>query len=592
MLKRAPKPLAQLPWLLWTFVCLLALLCAILGYLQYRWTGQITEAERRSLYDQLRERAASMSNALDTEVSEGLAALVPSQSELEEGARESAYSTRYLRWKRSHDPLFGHIALVVPRGDELTIRTLDAEGHFTTAAWPAGWEPLHARLESMLGGDRGGRGPRPPSGEPSLLEVPRFADGREQEWLIAELDSGFMRTTLLPRLLKQFLGSSGRSDYDVDILPNARDGEAIYRSSPEHAPIAAADADVVVPLLQVRTGGPGRPGFSRGRGLGTNFEGRGGPPPPMLQQMRGERPPGNPGFGPARWQMRVRHRAGSLEALVAQTRRRNLGISGGILILILATVSMLVWLARLSQRLGDLQMRFVAGVSHELRTPLTVIRTCAYNLRSPSFRERIDQLQRYGRMIEAESEKLQTLVDQVLNFASAGAGHAVRERAPVAIRDIIEEELDARRETMEAHNIAVEEKIADRLPAVFGDKGALRHALRNLLDNALKYGAGGGWISVHAQALIGENSKGACDRFVEITVADRGSGIPSDEQPYIFDAFYRGRKPVQDQIHGTGLGLNLVKAIVEAHGGAVSVRSDAANGTEFVVRLPAESSAI
>jgi signal transduction histidine kinase len=113
-----------------------------------------------------------------------------------------------------------------------------------------------------------------------------------------------------------------------------------------------------------------------------------------------------------------------------------------------------------------------------------------------------------------------------------------------------------------------------------------------LLDNALKYGAGGGWISVHAQALIGENSKGACDRFVEITVADRGSGIPSDEQPYIFDAFYRGRKPVQDQIHGTGLGLNLVKAIVEAHGGAVSVRSDAANGTEFVVRLPAESSAI
>jgi signal transduction histidine kinase len=112
---------------------------------------------------------------------------------------------------------------------------------------------------------------------------------------------------------------------------------------------------------------------------------------------------------------------------------------------------------------------------------------------------------------------------------------------------------------------------------------ALRHAIQNLVDNAVKYGTdANNWIGIYASSIA--DDKGPA---VEIRVVDRGPGIPRDEQEQIFDPFFRGRRAIQDQVHGTGLGLNLVKKIVEAHGGAIRVNSEPAKGTEFVMRLPA-----
>jgi signal transduction histidine kinase len=119
------------------------------------------------------------------------------------------------------------------------------------------------------------------------------------------------------------------------------------------------------------------------------------------------------------------------------------------------------------------------------------------------------------------------------------------------------------------------------------DRTGRRHRaaarIQNLLTNAIKYGTeGSNWIGVFA-AVVEERGGSA----VEIRVADRGPGIPREEQTRIFDPFFRGNRALQDQIHGTGLGLNLVKRIVEAHGGSVSVRSEPMQQTEFVIRIPA-----
>jgi signal transduction histidine kinase len=110
----------------------------------------------------------------------------------------------------------------------------------------------------------------------------------------------------------------------------------------------------------------------------------------------------------------------------------------------------------------------------------------------------------------------------------------------------------------------------------------MQHALQNLFENAMKYGApGGDWIGISATP-----SKNGRPAAVEIRVADRGPGIPAEEREYIFDPFFRGQRPLKDQIHGTGLGLNLVKRIIEAHGGTVAVRDKSGPGAEFIVRLP------
>jgi signal transduction histidine kinase len=396
-----------------------------------------------------------------------------------------------------------------------------------------------------------------------LFELPRFGSGREgdrsgeQEWLVLELNLDYMRGVLLPEMLARYLGDAGKLDYDAEVVANGIPSISIYRSVSSHDHQGDLSADASIALLDVRPM------------LGRGMRGRGaGPPPPDSAQ--------------GRWLLRVRHHEGSLEAVVARARWQNVAVSAGLLLLILATVGALVRFSRQAQQLADLQMNFVAGVSHELRTPLTVMSTAAYNLRG-KIASNPAQVERYGALIQEQCEKLTATVEQVLRFASMKSGRIVRERAPVSIEALIEEELRTNRGLLERAGCKAEVNIAPDLPVILADATSLRHALQNLIANAVKYGLeGSNWIGVTASTVAGPGGS-----LVEIRVADRGPGIPADEQKHIFDPFFRGRRAVQDQIHGTGLGLNLVKRIVEAHGGTIAVESEPMKRTEFTIRLPA-----
>jgi len=175
------------------------------------------------------------------------------------------------------------------------------------------------------------------------------------------------------------------------------------------------------------------------------------------------------------------------------------------------------------------------------------------------------------------------LVEQVLRFSSAAAGRVIQNPEPMSIAVALEETLDSAKAVMQAAGCTVETHIAPGLPEVMGDPMALKQALLNLLHNAAKYGGGETpWVGVSAARIGGDARSG-----VEIRVADRGPGVPHDEQARIFEPFFRGRAAQQDQIHGTGLGLHLAKKIFEAHGGSIQLKSVAGKGAEFIVRLPA-----
>ena len=559
----------QRGWLAWLAIGLLATTCSVLAALQYRWIGEIAGSQREQLHAELQGRLNTFSRAFNQEIATAVQSLFPSVADLDTLGREAAYAAQYTRWKETHDRMFRRLALAVPRDGSLNLLMLDLDtAQYSPAEWPAEWSDMHDRLQQRAqggstrgGSTRGGSvGPGPVSS--SLFEFPRFRSGPpapgppEAEWMLAELDLDYAANTLLPLWVNR-----GLSDYHAKVVTSSRNPVLIYDSAPSREP---SEPDATVAILDVRPFGFGGRG---GRGPGS--------PPP---QSKGAGPPPGPGV----WRLMVWNKAGSLESLVARTRARNLAVSGAILLMILSSVGTLMRLSRKSQQLAEQQINFVAGVSHELRTPLTVIRTAAFNLQG-KLASRPESVSRYGALIQSESEKLAALVEQVLRFASAQAGHVIHAREPVTVETLIEDGLQSSRVSLDGSPMAVEKHIEPNLPLVMADALAMRHAIQNLVENALKYGTeGSNWIGLFATAV--NDSDGPA---VEIRVADHGPGIPLDEQKQIFDPFFRGRRAVRDQVHGTGLGLNLVKRIVEAHGGTIRVHSEPMQGTEFVVRIPA-----
>lgn len=517
------------------------LLSGVLALLQYRWTGELAVAHGERLRSSVQSSLVILGREFDSYFSDGLRALQPSPSELDSIGRDQAYAERYTRWRANspHEQIFRRVALAVPQPDaapqpEVQLRTLDADsGRFIPTPWPKAWENLRQQMEARLAGPGG-----PPPSDPHLIEIPRFdrRSAREQEWLIVEPDLRYVRQTLLPQLIERHLGPMNLGNFDVQV---ARKGDE----------------------RQVLLGGPGPSAR----------------PPDGTVDLHLSR---GPGRGRGAWQMQVWSRNDALASLVERNRVRNLTISGAVLLLLLFTLGLSVMLAHRMRNLAEMQMNFVAGVSHELRTPLTVIRTAAFNLRGRTARNPA-AVERYGELIGGESTRLERMVEEVLQFATARAGHLIRSHEAIDVQQLLSEVLRSVEPTVSSSGGEIAASVPPGLLNIQGDEAALRHALQNLIENAAKYALNGNKrIDVRAEAA---------NRVVRIHVRDHGPGIPAEEQARIFEPFYRGRRAVSDQIRGTGLGLHLVKRIAEAHGGRVLLKSTEGEGAEFTLELPAAS---
>jgi signal transduction histidine kinase len=172
----------------------------------------------------------------------------------------------------------------------------------------------------------------------------------------------------------------------------------------------------------------------------------------------------------------------------------------------------------------------------------------------------------------------------VLQFAGIAAGTRAHVRADVDVAAVVSDVVDGLGAEARERGVAVEVRGAGAVPGVAGDADALRSAIQNVVANAVKYSASGGRVDVTLDAV----SDGG---IVRVRVVDRGIGIDAADLAHVCRPFYRGRRAIDAQVRGTGIGLSIVQHVVRAHGGDLRVESRPGAGTTVTIVLPAGSAA-
>jgi signal transduction histidine kinase len=191
-----------------------------------------------------------------------------------------------------------------------------------------------------------------------------------------------------------------------------------------------------------------------------------------------------------------------------------------------------------------------------------------------------EKYQEYYGIIRKESERLTALINNILDFSRIEAGRKEYDFRQTDMRELVRNTLESYRYQIEQSGFAFEEKIAEDVPLLSVDREAMARSLLNLVNNALKYSQDQKYIGVN---LFRDNGS------VKLEVVDHGIGIPQAEQQKIFDKFYRVGDPLVHNTKGSGLGLSLVRHIVQAHGGEVLVDSVPGRGSKFTINLPVAS---
>ena len=224
----------------------------------------------------------------------------------------------------------------------------------------------------------------------------------------------------------------------------------------------------------------------------------------------------------------------------------------------------------------NLKSEFIASVSHEFKTPLTSIAGIIERFLDDEVKDP-DKAREYYRILRHDSERLKRLVKNVLDFTKIEEGKREYKLVSTDLPELVRREVENFEKENRSESFEVGIEIDDDIPPVFVDEEAMSLALHNILDNAAKFS--GQEKKINVQIVRKENS-------IKIAVQDRGIGVPDNEQKRIFEKFYRGKQASSVSPTGTGLGLTLVKHIMDAHGGNITVHSQPGEGSCVSLILP------
>lgn len=595
------------PGVVFYLVLLLLPLLALLASLQIRWLGAVSRAEQARMRSSLQVGAERFKQDIDAELTRLYVTFQVDADAL--NADRPDYSSAYSRWlmTATWPGLAKEIYWIrESKNGVLELMDFDRERNVVSpVAWPAYLEGLRSGFEQQLKSPRSGALVNLfNSLTPVLDDIPAVLIPATHQFKLAKLmshdkpvlrstaytlvvlDDDYIKSRLLPELMQRHLAHEGSLDYDLWVTSISDPTRVIYQSVAGDSNEKPTSGDISIELFGLKSDdGSGSPtGELRRQEVGAQDQERAGnrqaptvtdsQSPPVLF-IRSE--------DNNRWKLILRHRAGSLETVVASTMRRNLFIFFIVLILLATSIVLIVILTRRMSKLARQQMQFVAGVSHELNTPLSVIRAAAQNL-ADGVLDDVQEVREYGELIDDEGRKLSEMIGQILYFVGLQSGNKKYTSTPLEVEKLVETALAPYESLIFERRLTIESHFSPDLPMVMGDKGALERCIQNILSNAIKYSGASGSVSITGSVGINYGN-----RVVLLAIKDKGPGISNAELPHIFEPFYRGERAIESQIPGNGLGLSLVKEVVKTHGGDVVVHSKLGIGTTFTLKLPVMS---
>jgi signal transduction histidine kinase len=266
----------------------------------------------------------------------------------------------------------------------------------------------------------------------------------------------------------------------------------------------------------------------------------------------------------------------NLDDLARNSFLHSAGATFLVLVFLIGGIALSIRATDREARLAQAKSNFVANVSHELKTPLSLLSLFSEILELGRVKNEEKRIE-YYRIMRHESRRLNKTIDNILDFSKIEAGRKTYDFKEGDMAEVIENVLSSYRYQILNSGFAIQTNIQPGLPAVLIDRDAMAQAISNLLDNAIKYSGEVKQLSITAETVRSDLS---------VEIADHGIGIPRVEQTRIFEKFYRVGNGLVHDVKGSGLGLSLVKHIIEAHKGTISVDSDVGKGSVFRILLP------
>ena len=230
--------------------------------------------------------------------------------------------------------------------------------------------------------------------------------------------------------------------------------------------------------------------------------------------------------------------------------------------------------------LAKMRSNFITTVTHEFKSPMTSIRQMAEMLEGGRVPTMERQQKYFGAMVQ-ESERLSHLIDNILDFSRMEAGMKKFHFEKKNLVSVIEEIVQSFQSHLEGTGFQIDFLVPEPIPEMVFDREAIKQVIQNLMDNAHKYSGDSKRMEVKITAT---------DSEISISVRDFGIGISKDEQDKDFSQFYRAGDELSQKVKGSGIGLTIVKQIVNAHKGHINLVSEPGKGSTFIVTLPLNNS--